>query len=215
MLFRQERVEKYLSGERDIPEETETVIAENIATTAPEVPAESAVPETTVQEMKSPGTEALYTDVKLTNIRRVIAKSMHASLSTMAQLTLNTSFDASAILAYRARVKARGEELGLANITLNDMVLFACAKTLLSHKDCNAYFMEDFIRVFDTVNLGIAVDTERGLMVPTLAGAEKLSLCELSRQAKALIKEAQSGSISPDKLTGGTITVTKSRLARD
>ena len=60
--------------------------------------------------MKSPGTEALYTDVKLTNIRRVIAKSMHASLSTMAQLTLNTSFDASAILAYRARVKARGEE---------------------------------------------------------------------------------------------------------
>lgn len=203
-----ERVEKYLSRERDIPEETETVIAENIATTAPEVPAESAVPETTVQEMKSPGTEALYTDVKLTNIRRVIAKSMHASLSTMAQLTLNTSFDASAILAYRARVKARGEELGLANITLNDMVLFACAKTLLSHKDCNAYFMEDFIRVFDTVNLGIAVDTERGLMVPTLAGAEKLSLCELSRQAKALIKEAQSGSISPDKLTGGTITVT-------
>ena len=203
-----ERVEKYLSRERDIPEETETVIAENIATTAPEVPAESAVPETTVQEMKSPGTEALYTDVKLTNIRRVIAKSMHASLSTMAQLTLNTSFDASAILAYRARVKARGEELGLANITLNDMVLFACAKTLLSHKDCNAYFMEDFIRVFDTVNLGIAVDTERGLIVPTLAGAEKLSLCELSRQAKALIKEAQSGSISPDKLTGGTITVT-------
>ena len=217
-----ERVERYLAGERDVPEETETVITENIAMAAPtapeapvEVPAESAVPETKLQvqetealETEALETEALYTDVKLTNIRRVIAKSMHASLSTMAQLTLNTSFDASAILAYRARVKARGEELGLANITLNDMVLFACAKTLLSHKDCNAYFMEDFIRVFDTVNLGIAVDTERGLMVPTLAGAEKLSLCELSRRAKALIKEAQSGSISPDKLTGGTITVT-------
>ena len=201
-----ERVERYLAGERDVPEEIETVITENIAAaapTAPEAPAESAVPETNVQETKAP-----YTDVKLTNIRRVIAKSMHASLSTMAQLTLNTSFDASAILAYRARVKARGEELGLANITLNDMVLFACAKTLMAHKDCNAYFMDDFIRVFDTVNLGIAVDTERGLMVPTLAGAEKLSLCELSGRAKALIKEAQSGSISPDKLTGGTITVT-------
>ena len=201
-----ERVERYLAGERDVPEEIETVITENIAAaapTAPEAPAESAVPETNVQETKAPDT-----DVKLTNIRRVIAKSMHASLSTMAQLTLNTSFDASAILAYRARVKARGEELGLANITLNDMVLFACAKTLMAHKDCNAYFMDDFIRVFDTVNLGIAVDTERGLMVPTLAGAEKLSLCELSGRAKALIKEAQSGSISPDKLTGGTITVT-------
>lgn len=201
-----ERVERYLAGERDIPEETETAVTEDIvvaASTEPKVPAESVV-----QETRIPDTNALYTDIKLTNIRRVIAKSMHASLSTMAQLTLNTSFDASAILAYRARVKARGEELGLANITLNDMVLFACAKTLLSHKDCNAYFMDDFIRVFDTVNLGIAVDTERGLMVPTLNGAEKLSLCELSRQAKTLIKEAQSGSISPDKLTGGTITVT-------
>ena len=196
-----ERVERYLAGEMEAPEETETAVSAAPETkTMAESAEQATVPETIVTQS--------YTDVKLTNIRRVIAKSMHTSLSTMAQLTLNTSFDASSVLAYRARVKARGEELGLANITLNDMVLFACAKTLLSHKDCNAHFMDDFIRVFDTVNLGIAVDTERGLMVPTLAGAEKLSLCELSGRAKTLIKEAQSGSISPDKLTGGTITVT-------
>lgn len=152
--------------------------------------------------------KAAYTDVKVTNIRRVIAKSMHASLSNMAQLTLNSSFDATELLDYRAKVKASGEALGMANITLNDMVLFAVAKTLMNHKECNAHWMDDFIRVFENVNLGIAVDTDRGLMVPTLPAAETLTLNELSVAAKALIKETQSGSISPDKLAGASFTVT-------
>ncbi len=152
--------------------------------------------------------KAAYTDVKVTNIRRVIAKSMHASLSNMAQLTLNSSFDATELLDYRAKVKASGEALGMANITLNDMVLFAVAKTLMQHKECNAHWMDDFIRVFENVNLGIAVDTDRGLMVPTLPAAETLTLNELSVAAKALIKETQGGSISPDKLAGASFTVT-------
>ncbi len=149
-----------------------------------------------------------YVDTKLSNIRKVIAKSMHASLSTMAQLTLNSSFDATEMLAFRAKVKASGEALGMANITINDMVLFAVAKTLTAHSECNAHYMDDFIRTFNNVNLGIAVDTERGLMVPTLAAAEKLTLNDLSVKAHALIKETQSGSISPDKLSGGSFTVT-------
>lgn len=75
--------------------------------------------------------------------RRVIAKSMHASLSNMAQLTLNASFDATEIMAYRAALKANGEKLGMNNITLNDMVLFGVAKTLLGHRDLNANFLDD------------------------------------------------------------------------
>ncbi|MBQ2875927.1 MAG: 2-oxo acid dehydrogenase subunit E2 [Clostridia bacterium] len=149
-----------------------------------------------------------YEDVKLPNIRKVIAKSMHASLSTMAQLTLNTSFDATKLLELRASLKAGAEKLGLANITLNDMVLYAVSRVLLNHKDLNAYYMDDFMRYFNTVNLGVAVDTPRGLMVPTVFGAEKLSLNELSRAAKAVITEAQNGTINPDKLKGGSFTVT-------
>ena len=64
------------------------------------------------------------------------------------------------------------------------------------------------IRYFNTVNLGVAVDTERGLVVPTIFGADKLSLNELAKQTKQTIGEAQSGSIAPDKLKGGTFTVT-------
>ncbi len=151
-----------------------------------------------------------YTDVKLPNIRKVIAKSMHASLSNMAQLTLNSSFDATAIMAFRASVKDNAEKLGLNNITINDIILYAVSRTILSFKDLNAHYLDDkdVMRYFNTVNLGIAVDTERGLLVPTVFGAEKLSLNELSNEAKTVIKAAQSGNIAPDKLKGASFTVT-------
>ncbi len=155
-----------------------------------------------------PAPTAEYTDEKTPNIRKVIAKSMHASLSTMAQLTLNSSFDATKLLALRASLKAGSEKLGLANITLNDMVLYAVSRVILNHRSLNAHYLDDTMRFFHTVNLGIAVDTDRGLLVPTLFGAEKLSLNELSTAAKAIITDAQKGTISPDLLKGGSFTVT-------
>ncbi len=156
----------------------------------------------------APAPFAEYTDEKTPNIRKVIAKSMHASLSTMAQLTLNSSFDATKLLALRASLKAGSEKLGLANITLNDMVLYAVSRVILNHRSLNAHYLDDTMRFFHTVNLGIAVDTDRGLLVPTLFGAEKLSLNELSTAAKAIITDAQKGTINPDYLKGGSFTVT-------
>lgn len=156
--------------------------------------AESALPE--------------YEEVKMPNIRKIIAKQMCASLTNMAQLTLNTSFDATKIMELRKSLKANGEKLGLPNITLNDIILFAVSRVVLNHKAANAHCLEDSIRYFNTVNLGIAVDSPKGLLVPTLRHAEKLTLSELSRQAKGLISAAQGGSISPDMLKDGTITIT-------
>jgi pyruvate dehydrogenase E2 component (dihydrolipoamide acetyltransferase) len=133
---------------------------------------------------------------------------MCASLSTMAQLTLNASFDASKLMALRASLKAKAEALGLPNITLNDMVLYAVSRVILNHRILNAHYLDDITRYFNTVNLGIAVDTERGLLVPTVHSAEKLSLAELAIASKKVIKEAQGGTISPDLLKGASFTVT-------
>ena len=149
-----------------------------------------------------------YDEEALPNIRKVIAKAMHGSISSMAQLTMNSSFDATAILAYRAQVKACAEKMGLENITLNDIVLYAVSRVLLRYRDINANFVDDKMRYFRHANIGVAVDTERGLLVPTLMHADTLSLNEISAEAKALIAEAKSGSINPDKLTGGSFTVT-------
>jgi len=151
---------------------------------------------------------AEYYDEKIPNIRKIIAKAMCQSLSTMAQLTFNSSFDASKMIALRKSLKAGAEKMGLANITYNDMILFAVSRVLKNHKMFNAHYLnDDTMRFFNTVNLGIAVDTERGLMVPTVFGAEKLSLNEMSVKAKSVITDAQSGKINPDLLKGATFTV--------
>ena len=150
---------------------------------------------------------AEYEDVKLPNIRKIIAKQMCASLTGMAQLTFNSSFDATKILELRKSLKAGAEKMGLANITLNDIILYAVSRVVLNHKGLNAHCLDDTMRYFNTVNIGVAVDTERGLMVPTVFHAEKMSLNELSKEAKSVITAAQSGTINPDYLKGATFTV--------
>ncbi len=155
---------------------------------------------------KETSAETEYEDVKFSGIRRAISKSMHTSLSTMAQLTHNTSFDASAILAYRKLLKNAGDEY--AGITLGDIVLYAVSRVLKNHPDLNAHMLDDQnIRLFKSVNLGVAVDTPRGLMVPTIFHADEMSLLEISKAVKQLAAECRDGNISPDKLTGGTFTV--------
>ena len=150
---------------------------------------------------------AEYEDVKLSNIRKIIAKQMCASLTGMAQITLNSSFDATKILEIRKSLKAGAEKMGLANITLNDIILYAVSRVVLNHRGLNAHCIDDTMRYFNTVNIGVAVDTERGLMVPTVFHAEKLSLNEISKEAKTVISAAQSGTINPDYLKGATFTI--------
>ncbi len=149
-----------------------------------------------------------FTEVKLTNIRKAIASAMHNSLSETAQLTLNASFDATEILAFRKKIKENKDKFGLQNITINDILLFAVSRMLPKHKYLNAHFLDDKILLFNSVHLGVAIDTERGLMVPTIFNADKKSLSEISKEAKKLTEECQKGSINPDLLKGGTFTVT-------
>ena len=147
-----------------------------------------------------------YEDVKFSGIRRAISKSMHQSLSTMAQLTHNITFDATQILAYRKSLKAAGGDY--AGITLGDIMLYAVSRTVLNHPDLNANMLDDnSIRRFKHVNLGVAVETPRGLMVPTIFGADQMSLLEISKAVKELAAECRDGAISPDKLSGGSFTV--------
>lgn len=147
-----------------------------------------------------------YVDVPLTNIRKRIAESMHRSLSEMAQLTHHSSADASSMMSYRAKVKAKAAAGG-ANITLNDMILYTVSRVLKQHPDMNAHFLGDKMRRFSAVNLGMAVDTERGLMVPTLFNADKLTLEEISNKSKEIAEKCRNGAISPDMLSGGTFTI--------
>lgn len=149
-----------------------------------------------------------YEEVRLSNIRKIIAKSMHASLANSAQLTLNSSFDATEILGYRRKLKEKAESLGLPNITLNDIIIYVVSRALVRHREINSHFLGESMKLFNTAHIGVACDTPRGLMVPTLFGADKRSLADIAVQSKALTSACKDGSISPDLLTGGTFTIT-------
>lgn len=146
-----------------------------------------------------------YRDEKMSFARRIIAKNMFESLQTMAQLTHTTSFDASGILALRAHLKALGDSQTAP--TLNDMVLYVTARTLKACAYMNAHCLGDSLRFFERVHLGVAVDTPRGLIVPTLFNADEKSLFEIAAETRALALAARAGNISPDLLKGGTFTV--------
>ena len=146
--------------------------------------------------------------VKNSGIRRVIAQNMHDSLATMAQLSFTAYFDATELFEYREMVKAQGEKLGYPNISINDMILFAVSRTVLDYPLFNAHFSDKETKIFHRVHLGVATNTERGLMVPTLFNADLKSLNMISREAKELSRACRENTITPDQLSGGTITVT-------
>ncbi len=149
-----------------------------------------------------------FKDEKMPNIRKVIAKSMMNSLSSMAQLTMNISFDCTNINEFRAFLKANAEKLNLPAITINHIIIFALSRLLKKHKDLNANLINgDTMRYFEHVNMGIATDTPRGLLVPTLFGADTLSLSQIAIQSKKLSNDAIQGGINPELLSGGTFTI--------
>lgn len=154
-----------------------------------------------------------YQDVKLSNMRKIIAKSMHASLQNSAQLTHHLGADARRILELRKTAKAALEAGKLStNITLNDMVCFAVIKALKKFPNVNSHFMGDAMRLFNKVHLGLAVDTERGLMVPAVRNADDLSIIGLANQLKEVANSCKKGAISPELLSAEAATFTVSNL---
>lgn len=158
--------------------------------------------------IEAPGVEDEVQTIPVKGIRKVIATRMLNSLQTTAQLTLNASADARALLAYRKRLKESAEALGLRQVTINDLLLLAVSRTLPQFPELNATFSDDVISQYRNVHLGLAVDTPRGLMVPVIRRANTLSLKEIAQEAKRLAAACLNSTISTEEMNGGTFTVT-------
>ena len=145
--------------------------------------------------------------VPLKGVRKVIAARLLESLQTTAQLTFNASASAQVLQAYRQRLKDSNESLGLQQVTINDLILLAVSRILPRFPDMNAHFTGEALHRHKNVQLGMAVDTPRGLIVPVIRQANLLSLKQISHQAKQLVAACLDGKIGPDELSGGTFTV--------
>ncbi|MDR1931968.1 MAG: 2-oxo acid dehydrogenase subunit E2 [Spirochaetales bacterium] len=146
-----------------------------------------------------------YTAVPNDRVRKTIALAMHRSLQSMAQFTMFAHFDASELLAYRERCNLSAPPE--AKLTINDFAAFAVSRVLLDFPRLNAHFFDDKTLLFTHVNLGIAVDTPRGLLVPTVRNADTKSLSAISREIKTLAALCREGKAAPQDLADGTFTI--------
>ncbi len=148
-----------------------------------------------------------FTDTPLKGVRKIVAERMMNALATSAQLTYTVTAPADGLLALRTRFKASDPARGFTGITLGDLVCFATVRVLARHANLNAHLADGTLRTFESVHLGLAVDTPRGLLVPTIRHADTLSLRELSQATKDLAAQCHDGKIDPALLTGATFTV--------
>ena len=150
------------------------------------------------------------TTVKLPRIRQSIAKNMKHGLDTAAQLTTVFEVDCTRIATLRA--KAKGSFAAREGVNLSFLPFFvkAALEALKAYPVINSTLSDDLkeITYHGSVNLGIAVDTPRGLIVPVIKGADDLNIAGLARKIGELAGKTRDNKVGPDELSGGTFTIT-------
>ncbi|MFM7499572.1 MAG: 2-oxoglutarate dehydrogenase, E2 component, dihydrolipoamide succinyltransferase [Actinomycetota bacterium] len=179
------------------------------------VPVASATP-APIQAVSAPSTPAAAisasplrgTSVPMTRLRKVIASRMVESLQTSAQLTTVIEVDVTKIAKLRVKAKNSFQEREGVNLTFLPFFAVAVCEALKQHPVVNASIDGENIVYHGTENLGIAVDTERGLLVPVIKDAGDLNLGGLARRINDVALRTRESKINPDELSGGTFTIT-------
>ncbi|MFW5754415.1 MAG: dihydrolipoamide acetyltransferase family protein [Marinilabiliaceae bacterium] len=148
-----------------------------------------------------------FEEEPLSHIRKIIAKSMHRSLQESAQLTHHLSADARNILA--ARKKAKENDLDL---TINDFICLSVVRVLKKFPRVNAHLNGETLKKFNKVHLGLAVDTERGLMVPAVRDADDFNVQGLAVRMRDLAQKCRKGNVDPEVLAPEAASFTVSNL---
>ncbi len=146
--------------------------------------------------------------VPLSGVRAIIAERMATSVHTTARVTLVIEIDATQLVQMRERLKGRVEqEWGFAP-GYNDLLAKMVATALRKFPYMNARLTDDAILHLKAINMGMAVDTERGLLVPVIRDADKKSLRQFGLEFRELVERARQRKSLPDDLSGGTFTIT-------
>jgi len=203
-------------GGRIRREDVEAAIAARKVAQAQQAPA-SPAPAPAVQSAASAGENVFAgreasplrgTTEKMSRLRQTIARRMVESLSTAAQLTTVIEVDVTKIAALRARAKDSFAQRENTKLTFLPFFVKAATEALRFHPKVNATINDKEVTYFDHENIGIAVDTERGLLVPVIKGAQELSLADISRSINDLAARTREATIGADELSGSTFTIT-------
>ncbi len=146
------------------------------------------------------------TRVPHTSIRKVIARRMLESKQTVPHFYLTVDLEIDALLAARQAINAVAEKKGT-KVSVNDMVIKACAKALRDHPECNASWTEDEMIQYGAVDISVAVATDRGLITPIVRNADMKGLAQIASEMKDLAARAKIGKLKLDEFQGGGFTI--------
>ncbi len=165
---------------------------------------ESAIP----PSPSLPRSSSPQAEIPLSGVRSIIARRMFEGHSATAPVTLTMEADATEFVALRERLKASmADELGF-NIGYNDLLIKLLAHALRKFPYMNARLDGETIRQLAEIHIGLAVDTERGLLVPVVRDADRKGLAEVACELRGLVERARTGKAGPDELVGSTFTIT-------
>jgi len=149
-------------------------------------------------------------DQPISQVRRVIARRLSASAGEIPHFYVTVVADAQALMDLRATLNAQLTDAGRAKVSVNDLLIRACALALREHKDVNVSYGGDassVMLVHDRVNIGVAVAAESGLIVPVIRDADTKTVTQLGAEAKQLVALAAERKLTPDQTSGGTFTI--------
>ena len=178
----------------------------------PKAPGARIVKEDVLRFLKNGGAAAQATEqagadleiIPMSPMRRTIATRMTKSVLEKPCVNLVTTADATALLALRAKYKEKGIK-----VSMDAILAKMAAKALSAHRNINTILEEDGqLHVKRDINVGVAVDTEKGLMVPVVKQADKKSLLEISENLSALVEDAKAFHLAAEDMSGGTFTIT-------
>lgn len=174
---------------------TQSDVLEAAAARIRQQPAAPAMPER--------GLPQVAQAIPLKGVRKIVSQAMAHSVHTTARVSLFREVDVSELMGWRERLKAQGK-----SVSYNDLLVQICAAALREHPEANARLGEGQIEILDRINIGLAVDTDRGLLVPVVHNADFMTTAQIAAESARLVEAAREGRLLPDELSGGTFTIT-------
>jgi len=141
-----------------------------------------------------------------TAVRKVIARRMLESKQTVPHFYLTVELEIDALLAARQAINDVARKLD-AKVSVNDMMIKACAKALRDHPECNASWTEEEMIQYGAVDISVAVATDRGLITPIIRNADMKGMAQISIEMKDLAARAKTGKLKLDEFQGGGFTI--------
>jgi pyruvate dehydrogenase E2 component (dihydrolipoamide acetyltransferase) len=147
-----------------------------------------------------------FEEIEFTKMRQVIAQRLSESKRTAPHFYIDMSTDATAITQLKEDLARKAEQVGV-KITINDILVKLVSQALKEFPRVNAALINDRIRVFKAVNVGVAVGIEEGLIVPVVKNADRKTISEIGREVRDLAERARNKKLLPDEYSGGTFTI--------